>query len=225
MAKIKFGMMMTDARGKLGGQVFSKNRAGAYVRTKVTPVNPQTAAQSRVRSNLALFSGLWNGLSEAERQSFNSSVEAWQTTDIFGDIKKPSGKNLYTKLNLNLRNSGQAPVTTAPDKVEIPVFLDTSATLSATADSITIAGLFPGSLGRYQIEATPPLNQGVSFAKNRFRVIEYVNQETGTTADVYNSYVAKFGEPASGDNIQFRIKFIAANGQAGPAYILKMVSA
>ena len=24
MAKIKFGMMMTDARGKLGGQVFSK---------------------------------------------------------------------------------------------------------------------------------------------------------------------------------------------------------
>lgn len=45
MAKIKFGMMMTDARGKLGGQVFSKNRSGSYVRTKVTPVNPQTTTQ------------------------------------------------------------------------------------------------------------------------------------------------------------------------------------
>ena len=44
MAKIKFGMMMTDASGKLGGQVFSKNRGGSYVRTKVTPTNPQTAA-------------------------------------------------------------------------------------------------------------------------------------------------------------------------------------
>lgn len=225
MAKIKFGMMMTDARGKLGGQVFSKNRAGAYIRTKVTPVNPQTAAQSKVRSNLALFSALWNDLTDAQRLSFNSSVEAWQTTDIFGDIKKPSGKNLYTKLNLNLRNSGQAPITTAPAKVEIPVFLDISATLSAGADSITIEGLSPGTDGLYQIEATPPLNKGVSFAKNRFRVIEYVNQAPDATVDVFASYVAKFGEPQSGANIQFRIKFIAATGQAGPAYILKMVSA
>jgi hypothetical protein len=50
MAKIKFGMMMTDARGKLGGHVFSKNRSGAYVRTKVTPVNGQTTAQTGVRA-------------------------------------------------------------------------------------------------------------------------------------------------------------------------------
>lgn len=225
MAKIKFGMMMTDARGKLGGQVFSKNRAGAYIRTKVTPVNPQTSAQARVRSNLALYSSAWNNLTDAQRQSFNASVEAWQTTDIFGDIKKPSGKNLFTKLNLNLRNSGQAAVSEAPSKVDIPMFLDTSATLSAGADSLTLAGLFPGASGRYQVEATPPLNQGVSFAKNRFRVIEYINQTTGTTADVFDSYVAKFGQPASGDNIQFRLKFIADNGQAGPAFILKMVSA
>ena len=49
MAKIKFGMMMTDASGKLGGQVFSKNRGGSYVRTKSTPVNRQSSAQMNVR--------------------------------------------------------------------------------------------------------------------------------------------------------------------------------
>ena len=57
MAKIKFGMMMTDARGKLGGQVFSKNKGGAYVRTKVTPSNPQTIAQTTRR---ALFAAIWS---------------------------------------------------------------------------------------------------------------------------------------------------------------------
>lgn len=48
--KIKWGMMMTDGRGKLGGQVASKNRAGAYVRTKVTPVNPRTTQQQAIRT-------------------------------------------------------------------------------------------------------------------------------------------------------------------------------
>lgn len=37
MAKIKFGMMMTDASGKLGGQVFSKNRG--FVRSYKSNAN------------------------------------------------------------------------------------------------------------------------------------------------------------------------------------------
>ena len=78
MAKIKFGMMMTDARGKLGGQVFSKNRSGAYVRTKVTPVNPRTAAQPLSRSILGTLSASWSGLTEVQRRSWNAAVDDWQ---------------------------------------------------------------------------------------------------------------------------------------------------
>jgi hypothetical protein len=50
MAKINFGQTVNDARGKLGGTVFSKNKSGAYTRRKVTPANPRTVAQSRVRN-------------------------------------------------------------------------------------------------------------------------------------------------------------------------------
>src|SRR3546814_3353017 len=50
ISKVKFGALMTDARGKLGGHVFSKNRAGSYLRTKVTPVNQQTSYQTSVRA-------------------------------------------------------------------------------------------------------------------------------------------------------------------------------
>ena len=42
MAKILTTAIVADIRNKLNGSVFSKNRYGAYVRTKVTPVNPQT---------------------------------------------------------------------------------------------------------------------------------------------------------------------------------------
>src|SRR3546814_20356183 len=74
MAKVKFGALMTDARGKLGGHVFSKNRAGSYLRTKVTPVNPQTSYQTSVRALFGAISPQWSGLSQAVRDSFNGAV-------------------------------------------------------------------------------------------------------------------------------------------------------
>lgn len=224
MAKIKFGMMMTDARGKLGGQVFSKNRSGAYIRTKVTPVNPQTASQSRVRSMLALLSSNWNTLTAENRNSWNSAVEAWQTTDIFGDIKKPSGKNLFVKLNINLTNSQQSPVLVAPEKIALPTLSHASASFTVATDTLVVGNLPQSAIGNYVIEATPPLNAGVSFAKNRFRQIGAFPLASGMQIDVTSAYVAKFGALVGGENVQFRVKFIGENGQASPAIILKMAT-
>jgi len=43
--KIKFGSIVVNGSGKLGGHVYSSNRGGNYVRTLATPSNPQTPAQ------------------------------------------------------------------------------------------------------------------------------------------------------------------------------------
>ena len=96
--KIKWGALVTDGRGKIGGQVASRNRSGAYMRNKVTPVNPQTDAQQRSRSILASFSEGWRGLTEAQRAAWNAAVSQFETTDVFGDTIQPTGKNLYTHI-------------------------------------------------------------------------------------------------------------------------------
>jgi len=125
MAKIKFGMMMTDARGKLGGQVFSKNKGGAYIRTKVTPVNPATVAQQLVRAIFAFFSQNWRALTEAQRTAWNAAVSNFTSTDIFADVRTPSGFNLYKKLNQNLLLISAAPIATPPlPQTVISPFLD-----------------------------------------------------------------------------------------------------
>ena len=54
--KIKFGAIVVDGRNKIGGHVMSKNRAGAYMRTKVSPVNPRSLDQMSVRSRLSAIS-------------------------------------------------------------------------------------------------------------------------------------------------------------------------
>lgn len=221
MAKIKFGMMMTDARGKLGGQVFSKNRAGAYIRTKVTPSNPQTQAQAQVRSNLATLSTGWNDLTAEQIAQWNSSVEAWASTDVFGDIKKPTGKNLFVKLNINLLNTAQPTIDTPPAKMDLPILTSTQAVIDATSNDISLANLPSFSSGRYQIEACPVVPVGVNFVKNKFRVIGSFALPMGGGFQITDNYVARFGAAPSSGNVFFRIRAIGENGQASVPFIFK----
>lgn len=214
MAKIKFGMMMTDARGKLGGQVFSKNRSGSYVRTKVTPVNPRTQYQQNSRAILGNLSSSWSGLTNSERNAWNSAVEDWQKTDVFGDLRKPTGKNLYTSLNKELLQSGQATINMPPAKVVIPdvvirvVLFD----IDNQIFSIETLGVSTGMV--LQVSATPKLTAGTSFIDDKLRVIEYKPGSVDADPEIHDTYINRFGAVTVGDNIWVQIKLIAPNGQA-----------
>lgn len=221
MAKIKFGMMMTDARGKLGGQVFSKNKAGAYVRTKVTPTNPQTIFQTTARLLFAAISAGWSGLAESARLGWNEAVPSWATTDIFGDLKNPTGKELYQRLNNQAQSAGLAPVTSVPQKLEFPSDVVTSAVIDLSSVDIVVAGANADASTQIVIFATPPLTAGTSFVKNRLRQIYPIAGNVYSGTDAYSAYIAKFGAPLAGDNVYIGVKYVLANGQAAPMQVLK----
>lgn len=109
MALIKWGMMVVDGRGKLGGHVLTKSRNGATARTKVTPANPQTSYQQANRAAFGQLSSSWANLTEAQRKAWNAAVDEWQKTNIFGDLKSPSGRDLYIGLNRNILQTGGTP--------------------------------------------------------------------------------------------------------------------
>lgn len=214
MAKIKFGMMMTDARGKLGGQVFSKNRAGAYVRTKVTPSNARTVAQQASRNILGSLSIGWNSLSEIAVKAWNEAVNDWKSTDVFGDLKTPSGKNLYIQLNKNLLQSNQSALGLPPEKTEVPEFEGTAVRIDETEESIAITGLLAVPANTtMQIWATAPLANGVNYVKNRMRVIGYAPTGTIEPKDIWGMYKDKFGGLAENQRVALQFKYITKSGQ------------
>jgi hypothetical protein len=214
MAKILFGMMMTDARGKLGGQVFSKNNAGAYVRTKVTPVNPRSSAQTGVRSIFAQISQAWSGLTASQIKGWNKAVDSWKRTDIFGNLKSTTGKALFQRINQNLLNSGQAILNNAPVPTENSLLRLVAANFDVNAPlyDVQVTGNEVGTV--IQVQATPPLSEGTSFIKNRLRVIGYIAGSAATSLDVTALYTAKFGAVALGQNVHVAVRVINAVGQA-----------
>ena len=221
MAKIKFGMMMTDARGKLGGQVFSKNRSGAYVRTKVTPVNPRTAAQQLSRSILGTLSASWSGLTEAQRRAWNSAVEDWQKTDVFGDLRKPTGKNLFTSLNKELIQSNQPQVLLPPDKVVMPEIKLIGLYIASDTGEIEYETEGDSTGFVLQCSATPPISQGTSFIDDKLRVISYLPGSLNSGVTQQTVYAEKFGVPDMGANVWGQIKIVAPNGQTSVPVRLK----
>lgn len=221
MAKIKFGMMMTDASGKLGGQVFAKNRGGSYVRTKATPLNPQTSSQMTIRGIFASISSAWSSLTESSRLSFNNFVADYARTDIFGDLRNPSGKALFQRLNQNLvlTNQPQITVCVAPEVVPF-------ANLEAISGDVSDAELNVSTLGdttgsKIMIWATPSLSQGKSFVKNDLRLVDVVDGGVGISTDIWVAYSDKFGLPTAGANIHVGVRVVNANGQASPLEVKK----
>lgn len=217
MAKIKFTAFLAEARGKLAGTVFSKNRGGNYVRTKVTPVNPQTSSQVAVRNQLTAFAQNFRALTAAQIAAWNTAVSNFTSTDIFGDIKTPAGINLYNKLNINLALAGQAaivnpPLPTGADACVIESLVSDVSSSLFTIDTDLAAVPAGHSL---IIEATPQLSPGKSFVKSEFRVIEVLAAATAFPYLAGPTYIAKFGVPIAGQKVFCRIKTI--NNTTGEA--------
>lgn len=222
MAKIKWGALVTDGRGKLGGHVLSKNRAGAYIRTKVTPDNRQTTYQTRVRNIFALITTAWSALTSAQISAWNGAVSDWQRTDIFGDLKKPTGKNLYQRLNQNALNAGYPQMTTPPDKVVLPDTIITGATFTVAGNTLVFAGMSTDPGFKALVSATPAVTRGTSFVKNIIRNIGFDDLDTYGAAAMGQNYIDKFGAPQVGDKIFAGLQYVAATGQISPMQIVEV---
>lgn len=226
MANIKWGMMIVDGRGKLGGHVLTKSRSGATVRTKVTPSNPQSSYQGYVRSIFGQVSSAWAGLAETSRSSWNQAVANFSKTNAFGDIYLPSGKNLFTSLNSLALQCNSTLQETAPAVVPIIPIVADSATitlpvegdpLSEGAISIVLQNYLPDPAFLTFVEATPPMSAGRYNFKGSYRRIGIYSVNISANAAVlYDDYVAKYGTPAPGTKISLRVRAVhAETGQAG----------
>ena len=211
--KLKFGAIITDGRGKIGGHVASKNRSGAYLRTKVTPNNPNTTAQVQARNILSSLSQQWSQLTDSQRRGWNDAVKEWGTTDIFGDIKNPSGINLFVKLNSNLMNTGMATLVDVPAKMEVPSVIISQGAYKVATGNLSI-DFNDASADGYTalVRATPSLSAGVSFVGSQFRVIGY-DTVVLDNLGLIGAYGHKFGVPSAGANVYASVQFVLPNGQ------------
>jgi hypothetical protein len=228
MAKIKFSALVSDMRGKLNGSVASHNRGGSYFRNKVTPVNLRSPSQVAVRSRFASFSQQWRTLTQAQIASWNSAVGAYAKKNIFGNLKNPTGAQLFQKVNNNLLASGGTAITSpaTPKGVSVVTAGILTYTSGTPALSLAYSANVPAGT-RVKVYATPPLSAGISFVKTQFRLISTLAAAAVSPANLLTPYNTKFGSVGGvGTKIFVKIEFVdQTSGICSPPQVVSAVSA
>ena len=209
MAKVKYGEMIADMRGKINGTVHSKNRSGAYMRNKTSPVNPQTSFQSAVRASFAQFSQGWRSLTQVARDSWSSVVDQFSSTNVFGDNVKPTGANLYIALNRIIDTIGGVAITLPPIPAAVTAVDTISIDPDISDDSIlvTYTPAIPATQ-TVAVYATRPQSAGISFVKNKYRFIEAIVAADVSPYDISTAYEAKFGTSWKTAGQKVFVKFV-----------------
>lgn len=211
--KVKWsGIGAVEGRGKINGSVASRNRAGAYFRVKVSGVNPQTSFQQASRNLLTSFSQAWRSLTQAQRNAWDAAVADFARTDIFGDLRNPTGKNLYSGLNVNLANAGQTAITDPP----LPAGggqVMAGAVVMTNGGAKTVAHTEDTAGHTVLVFATPGVSPGKSFLKNDYRLISTFTGGAASPANIATAYQARFGEPAVGTKVGVRL--VSVNDNTG----------
>ena len=223
MALIKFGALITDFSGKVGGTIFSKNRGGSYAKNRVVPNNPATARQSIVRGRFGSLSSQWRALEQSERDSFSNTAGNFPKTNRIGDTIQLAGNALFVSLNAALLAVNRPIITIAPTPVGVTEYNPTgfSATdggvnTSLTVTAVPIDSALQSSM-RIQIFATAPVSAGISNLNSKFRQIGFSDTD-GLVAglDIGDQYTAIFGPPILGARIGVRLVPVNINtGEQG----------
>lgn len=176
MALIKMGALSQDVRGSLNGTVFSRNRGGAYVRTKVSPVQPITTHNGLSRQIFGSLSQRWsNHLTDAQRAAWEAFSAVHTFVNIFGDAITLGGIAFYQAANKRVLQVGGDPIDDAPagwnvaDMGTCVVVFDVTG-IAITTLTITVGRPLLYNEGLY-VFGTPPIVGSRKVQKNDLRLI------------------------------------------------------
>lgn len=219
MALIKFGAGISEMRGKEGGVIYSRNAAGAYIKAKVSPVNPQTSFQNTQRSLMGNLSQAWAGLTGSQKDAWDNLGAQVTRINRFGDSMTYTGFSLFVRLNRNANLCGTALITAAPSIDSPPVLELGTVTIAKTGPVFTVAFTPDPVPAGYKLAfyATNNIITGRRFVKNFYRLVLVYPAATASGADFETDWHARFNNPLiEGAQIFVKAKLIhAATGFDG----------
>ena len=118
---IKFGGGVTDMRGSAGGNTYSRNRFGAYMRNRTVPINPNTGRQQLIKASMAALTARWSQtLTAAQRTAWNLYGSNVAMLNRLGETIYLTGFNHYIRSNIFREAYNKTIIDAGPTIFELP---------------------------------------------------------------------------------------------------------
>jgi hypothetical protein len=193
--KYLFGSMIVNGSGRLGGNVYSRNHYGSFVKTRVSPKQPNTTKQVATRVNLKAVQSAWDALTDAQRSNWNVFSKELIFNSSLGFNYTLTGYHVFLKCNL-CRLSLNYGILIQPDVKPIFPYFKISSVLSFSYINEIVLFLSPSIPAGYLINifATKQLSQGINYVHGQLVQIGSVASGQTFPTNVYSLWFAKFAE-------------------------------
>jgi hypothetical protein len=215
----------TDINGGLTGKMLSGTRVGSYrsgrtystARKFVKAYNPNSADQQVIRGAFRYSVAGWNLLTDAERMLWNESKNVYKNSNKFGGNFR-TGRNVYIGANTILNQAGLSYVST-PNPTVATIFdgIDIAVDVSLSAIALTANCSEFLNTEKIIVKASKKLTSGASVGKPVY--ITNYNVAGNIDENFWAQYVAKYGTPVVGDNIQFEVVLVGLGGNTRIVYL------
>lgn len=228
MAKVKYGAQVVNMSGKLGGQVYSHNASGAYVRNIGTIAVAPSAAILASQARFASCVAAWKLLSDAERTAWAAATVNYIQLNVFADPYTLNGFNLFMKVNNIRLMYGAAILSFPPFPVQPPQI--TGLLLNQPGGAATLE--IDASVAAVPADTVWLIDQTTSISPtiNNYKVLLantlFLDAGDGLPASIYTEYTAKYGAPVSGMRMGTRVTPVhKPSGTPGQHFFFNLIFA
>ena len=142
MAVAKYGAIITDLKGKIGGTIFQGGRSGGTVKNlpRARKIARFKAGQDHSTQNTVFgtVTKTWSQLTQVQRDTWSALVGVWTFVNKFGVNYDATPYQIFTACNINRLNIGLAQLTDAP-------LFDAAFDNPLTFTDYSLAGVFEGT--------------------------------------------------------------------------------
>lgn len=207
MARVQYGSIVTELKGKVAGQVFQGGNVGFVLRNKgYTPGISSTKRQAANR-NLVANTSTWRDLSDSDRAAWAAGAPNWLFTDKFGNTYVGSGFQMHNAYNSILLSLG-LPTVSVPGVVAAPNDPGTAVIVCKSNGYSSVTWDNPGGTDDYiAVFASASQSAGRNINNVRFKRLYYLHIDGDDAINDYLSYIAAWGLPQLGSTVVFKVVY------------------
>lgn len=202
MAIYKTGALVTDIVGSIGGTTFKRNNGTKVMMNKNFGGSYNKQLQNPQLPRIKEIFQAWRTLATVDKTAWNNIALTFTFPDKFGILRNISGRQLFTKTNINLIYYGTIATDPTGMVSGIPAITlgIPSVSIGTQTGSITVDSPVSPCLVLLQFEVSrQPLNAPVF---NSRKVIRFASAGAGSTVIFSDGFWSAFPNTTIDDNVR-----------------------
>ena len=208
MAKVIYGPNVAVVSGKVAGSVYSRNNAGAYIRTHVIPTKVVSTATNFVRGIMTTLSQAYGALTAAQQTAWATWAGTHPVVDRIGQSITLQASAAFIKLNHRILQLGSAQIANPP--IDNPPAGVTGQAVVASevgaSCSVSWTSGLAGANNHVVVWIAMLDSAGRNYYRDKIKLVYYGAADSATPLDVAAEVVTRFGTILAGQKIKCELE-------------------